>query len=332
MGKEMWGINLPQEIEFSFCEDENCLHMHINHPEKPMYADSAAFEAWALFLHGKKKCDVKLSFENVNWAGAFEDLHSEQANYMRFLYRAWKFSDDDVLPWFKIAPENKGIVKRFKDKFRDLKNENLLRHNIPTCEAEISSSDSKTEHHFENAFVNQASGILSSIVKNADQTIIKQFNNQLPVGLFEDVIQNKSRIFPTGYLDLWGISEANDFCLFELKVADTGGKDNDFKQAGIISELFFYANYCKDIFMDQTNVEVAKKSYRRYEQLQEAQKKEIKKIRAYFLAPQYHSQIDTNFVENQLNQIDKSISYKFLKYTYSEIKPIAEQIKQTAKK
>ena len=84
--------------------------------------------------------------------------------------------------------------------------------------------------------------------------------------------------------------------------------------------------------MDQTNVEVVKKPYRRYEQLQEAQKKEIKRIRAYFLAPKYHSQIDTDFVEAQLNQIDKSISYKFLKYTYSEIKPIAEQIKQTAKK
>lgn len=328
MRNEMFGIVLPKNIKVKNMDDY--LKMHIQFPEQPMYADNAAFEAWALFLHRKEKCNGELSFERVNWDGGFEGLLSEQANYMRFLYRAWKFSDG--LCWFDIAPENKEIVEQFKQKFEKLKSENLLRHNIPKCEARISSSNSKTEHHFENAFVNQASGILSNIVKNTDQTIIKKFNNQLPVGLFEDVIQNKSRIFPTGYLDLWGISEVNDFCLFELKVADTGGKDNDFKQAGIISELFFYANYCKDIFMDQTNVEVVKKPYRRYEQLQEAQKKEIKRIRAYFLAPKYHSQIDTDFVEAQLNQIDKSISYKFLKYTYSEIKPIAEQIKQTAKK
>ena len=107
MGRNLYGIDVPRNIDFIFDEDMHKLTIHINYPEKFMYKDDAAFEAWALFFYEKKKFDVELSFNNIAWDGDFNNILPEQSHYMRFLYRAWKFSE--LLPWFKIGEDNKKI-------------------------------------------------------------------------------------------------------------------------------------------------------------------------------------------------------------------------------
>jgi hypothetical protein len=336
----LWGVNVPSEIIFKPDESTNKLDMHIHHPEHHMYKDDAAFEAWALFLYEKKQYEIELSFDHVNWDGTFRNLLSEQTNYMRFLYRLWKFSEQ--LKWFTIDPKNQYDVDRFKTRYLSLMSDKKLINNIPSSQAKVSQSTNpghiKTEHFFENAFVHDAKDILIKILRKTDSINIETFYNQLPVGLFEGNVQALTRIFPTGYLDLWGISDKNELCIFELKVATNEGNDVNFKPAGIISELFFYANYCKDLFIDQNYNKIGS-AYRGYDKLVAACQQKITKIKAYFLAPEYHSQIKNSlehndkYIEKRLNETGNGqIEYRFITYNYNEIKPFADKVQQEATK
>jgi len=328
-GKKLWGVNIPKEIDFYIFEEKNKLKIHIKYPTRNMQKDEVAFEAWALIFHAKKECEVIISFNPINWDGTFLNLCNEQTHYMRFLYRVWKF--DNQMKWFDTDENNKAVVDEFMNKFNQLKETKELINNIPDKEAVLSESEQrKAEHYVENAFVQNGKELLNN--KLNDGTTLINLYNQLPNGLFigksDSDIKEINRIFPTGFFDLWGISESNDLCIFELKAFRPEDAFKN-KKVGIISELYFYANYGKDIFYDR-NFCNKKVPYRGYSELAEASNTEIRKIKVFFLAPAYHSRIQElrKAIEQCLNaNHDSPIKYKFLDYHNDEIKPLVDQLK-----
>ena len=114
-----------------------------------------------------------------------------------------------------------------------------------------------------------------------------------------------------------------------LKIkAFTEGAGSKNKKVGIISELYFYANYSKVIFYNQ-NFSKPTNHYNGYEHLVQASTNGLNKIKAYFLAPEYHLRIDDfkDAIEKTLNINSPPIEYKFLTYQYSEIEPIVKSVK-----
>lgn len=336
IGNKLWDIDISKEVDFYTSADEKKLKIHIKSPQANMQDNEAAFEAWALIFHCKEGCDVVLSFNELDWDNNIVISSSEQAHYMRFLYRVWKFSEQ-MKPWFDIDEDKQSIVNVFKTQFSTLIDNNNIINNIPESEAKISQVDNsklnKLEHFVENTFVriDEARNMLAEIVKKKDGTVLKNLHNQLPNGLFRGCCQNDiskaNRIFPTGFVDLWGISENNELCIFELKVAES---EVDNRAVGIVSELFFYANYCKDIFMGK-NYSRSTTKFRGYDKIMEAVGKNdgITKIKAYFLSPKYHTRIEeyiTN-IKNSLNDNVTEIEYVFLNYDFKKIKPALEELK-----
>jgi len=333
--KKMEGIDIPQGIDFYKNTDENKLKVHINFPQNNMQDDKAAFEAWALIFYTKKNRDIILRFKPINWGGSLVMSSGEHPNYMRFLYRVWKFNEQ--MKWFSIEEESQNIINEFETEFLKYKIQKQLINNRPQKEAEVSKG-AKSEHFFENTFVRvaQANKILKDIVEKEDGTMLVDIYNQLPNGLFkgncQKDIKEANRIFPTGYFDMWGISKENELCIFELKVSDSKGEDANNKSVGIISELFFYANYSKDIFMDKNCCHSKTETeYRGYDKLLSSSKEGIPKIKAYFLAPMYHSRIEDNMdgIERCLNNNTLQIEYRFLKYNYDKIKPLVNEFKES---
>ena len=325
--KKLWDIDIPRGIDFHFSIDDQKLKLHIKHPEHNMQKDDAAFEGWALLFHIKKNVEVTVSFEPIIWDGSFTNLSNRQTHYMRFLYRIWKFNNQ--MDWFHIDESNNSIVDQFSNKFIQLKESKNIINNFPKSNASLSQTQERREEHFaENAFVREGLHLLNHILK--DTTLTMAFN-QLPNGLFMGKtmadIKNTNRIFPTGYFDIWGISQANDLCIFELK-AFTEGTGSKNKKVGIISELYFYANYSKDVFYNQ-NFSKPTNHYNGYEHLVKASTNGLNKIKAYFLAPEYHSRINDfkDSIEKTLNINSPPIEYKFLTYQYSEIEPFVKSIK-----
>ncbi|NMA68450.1 MAG: hypothetical protein GX958_03415 [Desulfitobacterium sp.] len=340
-GRTFEQVDIPSGINLFVNNDYKNLHndvkkmkIHINYPHCNMQDDKVAFEGWSLIFHTKLNCEIVLSFESVNFNWSLVNLPAEKLDYdyMRFLYRVWKFAEQ--MPWFSIEDANYPMVEKFKTEFLQLKEQNLLINNRPTREAQLSKSKSKSEHFFENAFVRHegARELLMKILREEDNIYLQNLYNQLPNGLFKGNLQKDitepNRIFPTGFFDMWGISEDNELCLFELKVAGNHGEDVENKSVGIISELYFYAQYCRDIFLEK-KCNLRTTNHRGYDKLLSAAKKGIPKIKAYFLAPQYHARIEENILklEKCLNYNSPLIEYKFLKYDYEQVKAFVEEIR-----
>ena len=300
--------------------------MHINQPGKNMQDDVAAFEAWALILHANLKDGIEMTFDILpQWESSFSPekrIDAELQHFMRFLFRVWKFQDQ--IDWFSIKDERCRLcVQKFKDLFLEGKTTN----NIPLDDAKDVDLEEKPklEYLIENIFVNSKMAIeaIEFINKSITFIIPDTLFNQLPTGLFiashekddEKFVCDKNRFFPTGFFDLWGINRKNELCIFELK------HQNNTK-AGILSELYFYANYANDIFLTDRFNE-GNSTHRGYDFLKKAVATEggIPKIHACFLAPRYHSQISgrENVFQTLLNNGIDKIDYHFLTFQQDEI-------------
>lgn len=332
--RKLWGVDIPSGIDFYENLIEKQLRIHINYPERNMQEDTAAFEAWALIFYIKKQYEITLSFKKINWDGSFLNLCREQTHYMRFLYRVWKFNEQ--MSWFHVEENTQEVVKQFKDKFTYLKKNKEIVNNIPKSEARLSNSKKhKIEHYVENALVADGISIIrNKIEQKSESTIFFNAFNQLPNGLFKgkscnDIIE-KNRIFPTGFFDIWGIGKDNELCVIELKAFDKEENSNSKnKKVGIISELFFYANYCEDIFYDKNFCSISVQ-FRGYKYLVDAANKGLTKIKAFFLSPEYHPEISNHrdLIKKYLNNKKGSsvIEYEFLDYSYHEVRPFVEQL------
>ena len=317
-GKKM---NFPQNIKIEHDKKNNTMAIEILKPENNMQEDEAAFEAWALLLKTNNKVEkIVLSFKeiNIDKENYFNGLVAEQQHYMRFLYRLTKF-EEQFSSWFSVDSSNVDELDFFREKFNSVKKIN----NIPEQESQYKETKG-IEHILEKAFVNIPG------FKEDKAGIDFNIADQLPNGLFCDEVTDKNRIFNAGYIDLWGIDSNNSLSIFELKEPKN-------KKAGIISELYFYANYISDLILEKNNFKLNRQSskYRNYHLIDD-KKEKYKKVRAIFLVPKLHAGIEKNQPEilSLLNHNNSSISYEVLNFelTDNELPEVKNQLEEIFQK
>jgi hypothetical protein len=315
--KKLRGVQLPEGITFDERDPGNLL-MHINHPQKNMQADDAAFESWALLLRSKGIKRIQLSFRiEERWHPKYglkyqkrssdkNHYKTEKQHFMRFLFRVWKFQES--MKWFYIkSGECAAAVDQFIAQFQN----GQMTNNVPNCHANLKESKG-TEHILENIFV-RVDDAKRYIVPPHGLIFPDKFYNQLPNGLFDGNVCEENRVFPTGFFDLWGVDQNGDLWVFELKE-----KTN--RSAGILSELFFYANFAQQVFQSST-CNKKHTRYRGYQKLINAAENGIKIIHACFLAPEFHTEIseEKEKITADLNKMQTNIVYHFLTYNQSKV-------------
>ena len=220
---------LPSGIAFSEKGDTCIIGMNQAGTTGNMQNNNAAFEAWALVAKAAGYTSVKLS-EN-ECIKEMDMTKSQKLHYYRFLYRVSRFQTgfDD---WFTTSSELQKKSTNFENKV--LSRDDLF-INVP--EQDAKSDSESPEARMERRLVQDCKSLNSKL--NLD---IREYYQQLPVGLFGKSVTNKRAIFPQrcAAIDIWGI-DGRIFHLIELKV-----KKN--QNLGILSEVFFYACFIHDMY------------------------------------------------------------------------------------
>ena len=320
-----------------------------------MQTDSAAFESWALIIKAVFP-EIKVS---LNWKG--NPIKNENngftthEHYNRFLFRVMSFKKE-YSDWFFVHEDKIDEIVIFESMFSSISKQNKFINNIPQEEGNISKTDdsnSKMEHFIERTFClkENSKKYLIDLTKEVTNGKLSNVNCQLPVGLFNkydcsktcfhfDVGEKcqdnkyckKRRVFTGGSsaIDLWGIDSVNNLNIFELKKAGN-------ISVGIISELFFYANFCKLVFIDNNYNRFGnrKNHYRGYDVLQNSASKGINNVNAFFLTDDLHKSIKNN-MDSILRLLNKNsatnkISYNFISYDFSRIEDDLNCLKKDVK-
>lgn len=264
--------------------DEKNQTLEILKPEENMQTDCACFESVALIAKCYNKIlHLRIIFEPLNWSGKFRNLLTEQAHYMRFLYRLFRFTQE--YDWCYVEGKEKKEIERFEKALASITPIN----NVPGTKAEF-NPNGKKEHIVENMFCSKnGTEYLSKLLKKAEHSPLKFIDHQLPNGLFTDNVSEINRIFTTGYFDLWGINENNELCLFELKIDEN-------TKMGIISELYFYTEYTSQFLLSKS-INPKRTKFRSYDKLLNHAKEDngSKKVNAYFLVGgKMHPELEKN--------------------------------------
>lgn len=321
---------LPSGIALYECPEKKACYIHLcaeaiglpkeqtDEPTEPpinMQEGPAAFEAWALLLHTYSDYkEVRLGLQdNVTiptWPKEQPFLSgcgkNAYGHYNRFLYRVMKFREQ--YSWFQIADEYQELdkaVQRFEIAFH----RNSLCNNAPDGPA---SSPGNKEGRVEAAFAEDDAANQMLKAQTAAQGVdVSKIYRQLPVGLFRGEKSRATQIFTANHsaIDLWGISEdGTKLAIYELKTAN--------KMTGIITELMFYANYMRDLFVDCTNrcYPLLEGTERGYDALTAAYGK-LTGIYAFMLADKLDVRV-TRKILDEMNQNSAGIIYDAIRYDW----------------
>jgi len=270
-------IKLPKGIAFIDHKDTLLLIMNRKGTSANMQTDAAAFEAWALVAkaHGYNK--VQLIEDESN-----EDFEINKSNptYNRFLYRVLRFWEG-FNDWFSPDEELLERAHVFEKKF--LQNTDLF---LSPPEYEASLSPSRPEAIIESRFGDPNNFAYLNRLIRAD---CSSFFRQLPVGLYHEKIVSANAVFSSGSADLWGL-EGPVFHLIELKTGNN-------KSIGVLSELYFYACFIRDMFINNMAVKT-NSDYRGYNELLNA---DISSVNAHIVHQSgcMHPQLSPAFKELQ---------------------------------
>lgn len=209
-----------------------------------MQDNEAAFEGWALIIYTffakKRKFEIQLALKEEALEKIQDFLEmgkylGQRGHYYRFLYRALKFSEQ--YSWFELEKQLGDIVTKFENY---LKSGQIFENNYPDGKKEPSTEEREDENHIEDLF-SDISWQESVEGKKLCENFGKPIFRQLPVGLFAEEKRTENAVF-TGKksaIDLWTCND-NGITIFELKWKN--------KMIGIITELFFYCNYMRDMY------------------------------------------------------------------------------------
>ncbi len=276
--------------------------LHLN-----MQNDGAAFEGWAIVIrtywNKSEQYNVKLKADCAlpNVRETFiEKLHPEvsSGHYGRFLYRAYKFREE--FEWFELDEEIEQATNYYMDLVTD--KERKVTNHLPKGEA---GNNRKPEIRAEKAFSEHPDELVKITYGRISGDVNRQLNCWLESGdgKYQFLTDGKSAI------DLWNMSNST-LHIFELKAK------NNIK-VGIISELFFYSEYCTDFYGKYARFESRNpkdtENVRGYADLYNGQTKgKINSVEAYFLADNYHPLVNEETVKT-LNANRKQIKYTILK-------------------
>ena len=326
-GKEKHFENYSDNLRISWAK-EGVIEIIVEKPEENMQSDAADFEAVALMckcvLPDCRRIEIGFEHQHLKWNRKYGEQNSNINNYLRFLYRLDMFQR--AFPdWVSISQSVRGECEAFVDLLKNAEPSN----NIPEQKADKDPKKGREEHKIEIALVHNERGraYLNELYLNAVGGRLLCAHNQLPNGLFdcgaEGVCSEKNRIFSTGFYDLWGLDDQNNFCVFELK------KDEDNEHLGVISQLFFYAAYARDILInpDRLHQKKQRNNFRGYEELYDAVavNASVKSVRALFLLGRsIHPLIEENKEKliELLNSNTFGIHFDIIRYDYERLKNI----------
>jgi len=306
-------LDFPTGIHTTYNVASRHVHFSISAVQKNMQSDPAAFEAWLLVLKANNAIQTaSLCFNPVatNPANYFTNLTSGMQHYMRFLYRLNKFRHQ-FGEWFSVCQGCRPIVDDFELQF-----EAIGKLNNPPLSKSKFDPTKGLEHILEKGFVHLPH------VRQSAQISFDLFD-QLPTGLFHGQVAERNKIFNTGYIDLWGVHNGSELCIFELKEP---GNTN----IGIISELYFYANYAHDLVFSNAGFSIApsQRNHRGYQTLLTSQ---FARVRACFLVNGTH----TEFANRQQDIIhllntNSSVAFEVRPYNIArtQIQALIPQIAQ----
>jgi len=284
------GIKLPSRIDFNLIGGVLTIELPWKGTVNNMQEDNAAFEGWAFVL---KRWITTIRKVIIKWEDPPGDITTNQEqHYQRFLFRVAKLEQAYV--WIEIDSANRSSLSRSKY----FGNQNLILNtpaglrprNIVPKKPLIEYKESELE-----MLIITDSGI-SSDFKNAFK--LDHLDNQLPVGVFDGVVSEKTKIF-TGSksaIDIWGINRRNELCLFELK-------DIHNKKVGALSEMIFYATLLNDVRNKMAKFDI--NDHTGLDQIPETER-----IICYLLAPDAHPLIDCE-VLRLMNASKSGITYKY---------------------
>ena len=273
-----------------------------------MQDNAAAFEAWCFIIKAYtniKNLKIKLDIDGVVNDRYVGEIPSN-GHLGRFLYRILKFKEQ-YGKWFVLSD----VLEAMRKNFADFLSSGEFVNNEPSQEAEDDEDALGTEGYIEKRFCDDDSRgkkILGFKGKNV------VMNRQLPVGLFKDKKSDATAVF-TGKksaIDFW-VLNGNEFNIYELKAKN--------KMVGILTEIFFYSNYMRDVCWHKSletkqNVTIRnpKKTDRSYNKLCDGIKN-ITKITGWILADEFHPLI-TDAVINIMNDngIESELQYNKKQY------------------
>lgn len=270
-------IKLPGAITFTIKDATVRLHLTSSCVEANMQDNASSFEGWALAL--MRWLPDEVSSIELSWDFSGRDC---APHYQRFLFRVQQF--DSLFPWFSIASSQE------KDELLKLRTDAGGRYVVTTPKKDRETplkdaceqiGDARRRELKLECFIRDHPEELAQLLG------ITQLDRQFPVGVFAGSVSKANEIFPRGHsaIDLLGVNHTELF-LFELKA------DNN-TRIGILTELFFYS-----YVMERTHLKL-------FEFQQGCFKFKIPKediasqkaIRAYILAPKWHSLIDVNLLQ-----------------------------------
>lgn len=273
---------------------------------KNMQETGNAFEAWAIIARicSDSKLDVVLDVNNIENIKCND--YKGNGHWCRFLYRVLKFREQ--YEWFKLSKNLDGEVTKFRKYLYD-DNKRELTTTAPTKEAEnTESTDDENAVEAELAKPGELRKVLGKIHDIGKEEVYRQ----LPVGLFKGKKCNENAIFThrRSAIDLWSLN-GDEINVVELKTGNT--------MLGIITEIFFYANFINDLIQGNfALINPGNENIRGYATLYN-EIAGIKKINGIMVADKFHSKIEKNISEiictlNKNNS--KEIEYYVAKYRY----------------
>lgn len=288
------GFPLPTGIKFN--KDGRTLVLTLDRQSlvSNMQSDQSAFEGWSLCLFANNSDlfnRIRIVWEPIVGYQNKEVLTSaEQGHFYRFLYRAYKFSEN-FPSVVEIYPSVESVFDIAEFKHWVL--------NYPNRETKDSEKENKdAEAHLER-------DLLSIMTGNFDYC-----DHQLPVGLFLNEVKKDYARCSGGLsqIDLWSVKD-NTLNIYELK--------NDVNESvGIISELMFYTNvmdyFRRHIFNYPAAFAKERVFFRHSKELyDDITDNKIETVNGYLLANNLHPRI-TDDVISLMNTNTAGIVYKKL--------------------
>ncbi len=315
-------IKLPGNIKFLEREQEIEIILKeeaagIGEKKMNMQEDAAAFEGWAVILNRYFHKNVILNLDMQSDPEEMKGKWKGNGHFNRFLYRVMRFWEQ--YSWFFLSESLEAVLFAeggFSD-WLDANKEKLV-NNVPGMMAEDAEANTEkiSENWIEKAMTGEES-ILYDIVKG-DSPEKNEIFRQLPAGLFLGTVKAENEVFPgkKAAVDLWTWDEEK-FYAFELKYQN--------QMVGMITEIFFYANYLYDLLVEKNFTLNAKSTGKRgYDNLQE---NEFDEICGVMTADEMHPLIDEKVLEilnhNQYTEDDFGITYQLCRYQTDNHKKIA---------
>ena len=273
-----------------------------------MQDNAAAFEAWCFII--KAYTNIKNLKIMLDIDGVVNDRYvggiPSNGHLGRFLYRILKFKEQ-YGKWFFLSD----VLEAMRKNFADFLSSGKFVNNEPSKEAEDDEDVLGTEGYVEKRFCDDGSK-REEILEVQGKNVV--MNRQLPVGLFKNEKSDATAVF-TGKksaIDFW-LLDKNELNIYELKAKN--------KMVGILTEIFFYSNYMRDVYWhkslekkDNVTIRNPQKTDRSYNKLCGGIEN-ITKITGWILADEFHPLI-TDAVINIMNDngIESELQYDKKQY------------------